>query len=114
MNLLAQRDIANPILETEIRNETGVGFFNRSIPFLVTASLVVGFVVFFFMFAIGAIKWITAGGDQKAIESARSTLGTAFIGLLVLTAVFVIVNFISYFFGTSLLVFNIQRFIVGN
>jgi hypothetical protein len=114
MNYLAQRDFNNPLIETGTRSETGVGFFERVVPFAVTAGLVLGIVVFFFIFAMGAVRWITAGGDKVAIESARDTISKALLGIFVLLLVFLIMNFIGTFFGTDILLFNLDNLIIGN
>lgn len=43
---------------------------------------------FFIQFIIGGFSWIAAGGDQKALDSARSRLTNAVIGLVIVVAAF--------------------------
>jgi hypothetical protein len=45
---------------------------------------------FFFQLVIAGIAWINAGGDPKALESARSRITNAVIGLVIVVAAFAI------------------------
>jgi len=45
---------------------------------------------FFFQVVIGGISWIGAGGDPKALDSARSRITNAVIGLVIVVAAFAI------------------------
>lgn len=51
----------------------------------------------------GALDWITAGGDQGKIESARSKITQGIIGLTILAGSVAIVEFIGRLLGFSLL-----------
>lgn len=64
----------------------------------VTTLLVISTILAIFFLIYGGIKWITSGGDQKAVESARKTVTYAIIGLCVIFASFMILNFISAIF----------------
>ena len=66
--LLAQT-INNPVLGPTLGSMNGVGFFQRLLPALISIALVLGVVVFFFMFLSGAVSWITSGGDKAKTES---------------------------------------------
>jgi hypothetical protein len=59
---------------------------------LVSSALKIAFfaaaLFFFIQFIIGGFSWIAAGGDQKALDSARSRLTNAVIGLLIVVAAF--------------------------
>ncbi|MFW6110144.1 MAG: pilin [Patescibacteria group bacterium] len=41
---------------------------------------------------IGGFKYITAGGDEKAVEKAKKTITYAFIGLLVAVCAWLFIN----------------------
>ena len=58
--------------------------------------LALGFagLLFFAMLVIGGIRYISAGGDEKAVTSARQTLTSAFIGLIIVVASFLVANII--------------------
>lgn len=55
----------------------------------------------FIMFIVGGFKYLTAGGDPKAAESAKGTLTYAIFGLVLIIAVWFILRFISEFTGVT-------------
>lgn len=55
--------------------------------------------LFFFMFILGGIRYIQAGGDEKAVTAARSSLTQAVIGLVVVVAAFLITQLLFTLFG---------------
>ena len=73
---------------------------------LVTAGinivLVIATVVFFFMFVMGGIQWITSGGDRGKVEMARKMIVNALIGLLIVFSIFVIIFIINQIFGVNI------------
>lgn len=50
---------------------------------LIKILLLIAFVAAMIFLLLGGIRWIMAGGDKAAAESARGTLTAAIIGLLV-------------------------------
>ena len=105
-NNIAQ-GIENPALGPGLRGQTGIGFFQQFIPNLVGLGFVIGSLVFFFVMMVGAIQWITSGGDKAALEGARSKLVNAIIGFIVLLAVFALLKIIEDFFGINILTLDI-------
>jgi len=79
----------------------GTAFFGTIIPNLINLGFVAGIIVFIFVFLVGAIQWMTSGGDKAAVESARGKVVNAFVGLVVLLLLFVILRLIGDFFGLS-------------
>ena len=53
----------------------------------------------FIMFLTGGLKYLTSGGDPKAQEQAKGTLTFAVLGLVLIIAAYLILNFISTFTG---------------
>lgn len=45
---------------------------------------------FFVSLLIGGFQWITAGGDEKALNSARGRITNAIVGLIIIVAAFAI------------------------
>ncbi len=72
---------------------------NKIIGGLVQLVYAVGGIVFFFMLLLGGLRYLTAGGDEKAAAAARSTLTSAFIGLVIIAAAFVITQLLFSIFG---------------
>ncbi len=68
---------------------------------IITALLTFAGVVAIFLIIFSGYKFITSGGDPKAVEEARKTLTYAIIGLLVILFSFFILNLISYVTGVS-------------
>ena len=65
--------------------------------------LVVAFILAFIMLLIGGIRWITAGGDEKAVGSARNMITAALIGLVIVLVAFALIKLVETFFGVSII-----------
>ncbi len=89
--------IGNPALKQT--NVNGVAFFQKFVPAAINLALVVGVVYFLFNIIMGATQWISSGGDKQAVEAARSKITNAIIGMVILFAVYAVLNLIAYFFG---------------
>ena len=63
---------------------------------------VVGFIVLMsiFMFAYGGLTYITAGGDESKVETAKKALTSALFGLMIAALSFAIVTLIINFVKT--------------
>jgi len=99
-------EITNPILG-DLGNKTGVDFFKNLIPGLIVLAFAVGVIIFFFMLILGAIQWISSGGDKQALEGARGRVTNAIIGLVILFSLFAVLNLIQTFFGISIMTLDI-------
>ncbi|MBI5045249.1 MAG: hypothetical protein HZC02_04945 [Candidatus Levybacteria bacterium] len=55
------------------------------------------------MIMYGGIRWITAGGDKTKVQTARSTITYAIIGLVIVMAAFLIITLLSRILGFHLL-----------
>lgn len=106
-NFLAQ-GITNPIIPNSGEGK-GLPFFGTFVPRLITLGLIVGALVFFFVLLVGAIQWMTSGGDKAAVEAARGRIANAVIGIVILFALFVILSVVGDFFGLSLTGFNLPK-----
>lgn len=58
---------------------------NNYIPTLLNLAFFIGLVALLAYLVYGAIKWITAGGDVKALQSARDTITHAILGVILLS-----------------------------
>lgn len=65
---------------------------------LVQLAYAVAGLVFFFMLILGGLRYLTAGGDEKAAAAARGTLTNAFVGLVIVVAAFLITQLIFAIF----------------
>lgn len=104
-------EITNPALGS-LTNQTGVSFFQSLLPRIVTLGLIIGVLIFFFTLIMGAIQWISSGGDKQSLEAARGKISNALIGLVILFAAFAIIKLIERFFGIPILTLDIGRLII--
>ena len=65
--------------------------------------LIVAFIAAFIMLLIGGIRWILAGGDEKAVAGARGTITAALIGLVIVLVAFAIIRLVEIFFNVTII-----------
>jgi phosphate starvation-inducible membrane PsiE len=107
LNVLAQADISNKALTSAIGNLPGTEFVSQLLSALIALGLIVGGIIFVFMLIVGSIGWITSGGDKGKNELARARISSALIGIVILFALYAIVNLVACFFETNFLRFTI-------
>lgn len=73
------------------------------------AGILFGF-GFFLMIIWGGIKFLTSGGDPKAVASAKATLTWAIIGLAILALSYTILVIITAFTGVDVTKFKITGY----
>ncbi len=66
---------------------------------------------FIFQFLIGALGWLSSGGDKSKLEQARERITNAFIGLVIVVAGWSIMAIAGQFFGFDLLLNNPAKLI---
>lgn len=69
---------------------------------IVGLLLTVAGIAFLIYLIFGGITWLLAGGDKNNVESARSRITNAVIGLTVVAAAWAIFLLINHFFGLNL------------
>lgn len=105
-------EITNPLLRpgSPLAGDTkgAVSNFGSLINVIVSVFFVVGSLLFFLYFLLGAIKWIASSGDKAKLEEARNTIVQALIGLIVLFAVFALVKLMEAMFEVNLINLNLN------
>ncbi|HEX9008135.1 MAG TPA: hypothetical protein VF837_02640 [Patescibacteria group bacterium] len=81
-----------------VKTQTGV-----FISALVGTLTVVGGLAFVIYFFLGALKWITAGGDKAKVQDAQSSMVNGVIGLVAITAAYFIVGIVGGVLGLDIL-----------
>lgn len=80
---------------------------NTSLTKIVTTGisflLVLAALIALLYLILGGLKWITSGGDQAKLSSARSQITYAVIGLTIAFGAFILVSFIGHIFGAQVL-----------
>jgi TRAP-type C4-dicarboxylate transport system permease small subunit len=99
-----------PINNVEVINEVATfkgleWIFNN----IVSVILGLAGVVLFLLLLMGGFKYITAGGDPKAVEGAKKTLTYAIIGFVVIASAFLVLRFIQEFTGAQVGNFNVTQ-----
>ena len=69
---------------------------------IVQFILVVAFIAAFVFLLIGGIRWILAGGDEKAVAGARGTITAALIGLVIVLVAYAIIRLVEIFFNVNI------------
>jgi len=70
---------------------------------IIGVMTVVAFIWFVIQFMIGAIGWITSGGDKGKIESAKGKITTGVIGLVVVISAIFLADFMGSVFDIPIL-----------
>lgn len=65
--------------------------------------LLVAFILAFVFLIIGGIRWITAGGDEKAVSGARGMITAALIGLVIVLVSYALIVLVERFFGVTII-----------
>lgn len=76
---------------------------------VVGIALALGGIVLFVLLLMGGFKYITAGGDPKAIEGAKKTLTYAIFGIVLLALAFLIIRLIEQITGAPVTKFIIKQ-----
>ncbi len=105
--LIAQ-EINNPVIGPRLAALNGVSFFQKLLPALILMALIIGVIIFFFMLIIGAVQWISSGGDKAAVEAAKGRITNAIVGLVILLSFFAITQLLETFFGISIIQLNLE------
>jgi len=74
---------------------------------IVAAILGFAGIALFILLIIGGFKYITAGGDPKAVDGAKKTLTYAIAGFVLIASAFLILRFIEVFTGLNVTVFRV-------
>lgn len=74
-----------------------------AIPGIIQILLFAAFIVSMIFIMIGGLRWILAGGDKAAAESARGTLTGAIIGLIIVLSTWGILNILEALFGINII-----------
>lgn len=80
-------------------SEGFVSFLNNVVAAVMTGA---GLLLFVYLI-LGGIKYMTAGGDEKAVASAKRILTNAMIGLIIIAGAYFIATILEKVLGISIL-----------
>lgn len=114
LNLIAQ--ISNPVLPQGLGGnpEDATAAYSGSLltDYIVRfwrTLIVLGGLAALLFFLLGAFDWITAGGDEGKVKSARQKITQGLIGLAILAASVALAEFFSFLLGFDLLELTFPR-----
>jgi hypothetical protein len=64
-------------------------------------------IVLFLLLLVGGFKFMTAGGDPKALDAAKKTITYAIAGMVLVASAFLILRFIQVFTGIDVTNFRV-------
>lgn len=113
ISVLAQR-ITNPLTPKLVPSGPDVapGYLSLLVQRLITLTLIIAVIVFFFTFLAGGIQWIVSGGDKAKTEAARGKITNAVVGLILIFALWAILSLIETFFGLDIITLDIGNLII--
>lgn len=76
--------------------------FGKVLTFLIRIFFVVGGLVALLYLLLGALSWITSGGNKENVDKAREKIQAALIGVILIFAVLAIVGVIEKMLGIGL------------
>lgn len=94
--VFAAPDPCPEVLNAGVKDAAGTVNANTSvgsiITFLVAFVIIIAVLLALVFIVIGAIQWITSGGDKTKVDSARNHIVAAVLGLIVIAFSFVLIN----------------------
>lgn len=75
---------------------------------VISVVVTLGFVVMMVLLIMAGFKYLTSGGEPKAIQSAHHTLSWAILGILLMIVAWILLQLIQAFTGIEVTVFNIK------
>jgi hypothetical protein len=106
LKLLAQGQIINPVLSGTLGTGGNAGSGANVATLLATfirVMVIIGGLGFVLYFVIGAVNWISSGGDKGKLESAKHEIINALTGLVILLALVAVTTFLKDVFQIDLL-----------
>lgn len=105
MNVFAE--ISNPVISPVLGSGANKAYqgttFSSYFITIWRALITIGGLTLIFNLVNGALEWISAGGAKDKVEHGRQKMTNAVIGMVILSASFAFVSFISSLFGFNLL-----------
>ncbi len=101
----------NPALGPE---PAGLNNIEATFGKFISVSVGIAFVALFIMLIWAGFKYLTSGGEPKAIQAAALTITWAGLGILFLALAWLILILISSFTGVDVTIFDIKIFCPGS
>lgn len=101
---------ATPPCDPKIPGDCPAGLdqFEAMVGQVVSVIVGLAFVAALVMLIMAGFKYLTSGGEPKAIQSAHQTFTWALLGILLMAAAWVLLQLIHAFTGIDVTIFNIK------
>jgi hypothetical protein len=109
LNLIAQATNDNTV---DIRSQMTNGPYSVAAPGgqalgsiisnIISVVIIIAALALLMYLIIAGFNWLTAGGDSKKVEDARSRITNGLIGLAIVASIFAIFRIVDRFFGIGL------------
>ena len=91
-----------PALAYTIDSPTSFNTFGEVFTVLIKNAHIAAGLLMFFYLIFGGFKYLTAGGDEKAVTAAKTTLTNAVIGMVIVFVSYWIIWIIQIVFGIDI------------
>lgn len=86
----------------------GLDQFEAMVGNLVSVIVGLGFIATLVMLIMAGFKYLTSGGEPKAIQAAHQTATWALLGILFMAVAWLILQLVQAFTGVDVTIFNIK------
>lgn len=76
---------------------------------LISVIVSLGFIVMLVFIVMAGFKYLTSGGEPKALQAAHHTLVWAILGVVFMAVAWLVLQLISNFTGINVTVFDIKK-----
>lgn len=80
---------------------------------IISTAVGLGFIALLILLVMGGFKYLTSGGEPKAVQAAHQTLTWAILGIFFMAIAWLILQLISGFTGVNVTVFDIKSLCGG-
>lgn len=91
----------------------GLAQIEQTFSNVISVIVGLGFITLVVLLVWAGIKYLTSGGEPKAIQSAHQTVTWAFLGILFLAIAWLILQLIEAFTGIKVTIFDIRQLCGG-
>lgn len=107
---------------TEVRKEyettygpcpAGLDQIENTVGNVISVIAGLGFIATMVLVVMAGFKYLTSGGEPKAIQAAHYTLTWAFLGIFFMIVAWIMLQLIASFTGINITVFDIKRLCGG-
>lgn len=75
---------------------------------IISVIVGLGFIIMLVMIVWAGMKYLTSGGEPKAIQSAHHTVSWALLGIVFMAIAWLVLQLIKIFTGIDVTIFNIK------